>query len=242
MFEHGMAVARDPTMTRFNLIIYDVLTRVVPAIYCLYLLNEQFSSIRQFKGMLFVSRVTSMLFIGLSLTLFLIRIRPLRKASGAKARLVALAGAFLMPTVPLFSPYSAATAPIGSILIVTGSALSIVCLYTLGRSFSIMAEARRLVTRGPYRFVRHPLYASEAVAGMGLLLTFLSPAAVAVCLAHLVLQYGRMRAEERVLSAEFPEYESYKVRTPMIFPRISAINDKNVGTGAKVKSAAPTWQ
>lgn len=196
--------------------------RAVAATYCLYLLKVEFSSMGQSEGMLFVSSITSTLFIGLSLTLFLIRIRPLRKAVGVGPRLVALAGAFLMPTFPLFSPYSRATAPIGSVFIVVGTALSVVSLYILGRSFSIMAEARQLVTRGPYRFVRHPLYVSEFIASTGLLLTFLSPAGMTVYLLHFVLQYGRMLAEERVLSAEFPEYESYKARTPMIVPRIAA--------------------
>jgi protein-S-isoprenylcysteine O-methyltransferase Ste14 len=43
-------------------------------------------------------------------------------------------------------------------LIVVGHLLAVYALAWLGRSFSIMAEARRLVTDGPYAVVRHPLY------------------------------------------------------------------------------------
>ena len=44
----------------------------------------------------------------------------------------------------------------------------------LGKSFSIIPQARRLVREGPYSVVRHPLYLAEEVALLSCLLRFFS--------------------------------------------------------------------
>ena len=76
----------------------------------------------------------------------------------------------------------------------------------LGRSFSIMAEARRLVTHGPYSIVRHPLYLAEEVAVIAVGLLNFSALSMVVLAAHWALQLRRMHNEEKVLTAAFPEY------------------------------------
>jgi protein-S-isoprenylcysteine O-methyltransferase Ste14 len=45
-----------------------------------------------------------------------------------------------------------------------GSALAVFALTTAGCFCSLMAEARQLVTCGPYRVIRYPLYLAEAIA------------------------------------------------------------------------------
>ncbi|MDQ6741518.1 MAG: hypothetical protein M3Z97_01220, partial [Candidatus Dormibacteraeota bacterium] len=60
---------------------------------------------------------------------------------------------------------------LGDLLLGAGMAYSIWALLYLRRSFSILPEARRLVTHGPYALSRHPLYLGEAVAALGLLAT-----------------------------------------------------------------------
>ena len=83
-------------------------------------------------------------------------------------------------------------------LIVVGTGLSIDCLWWLGRSFAIMASARRsLVTGGPYGVVRHPLYAAEAVTAIGVLISNWSLAALCVGLFHFALQFRRMTTRRR---------------------------------------------
>jgi isoprenylcysteine carboxyl methyltransferase (ICMT) family protein YpbQ len=107
---------------------------------------------------------------------------------------------------------------LGDILLGLGMAYSMWALVYLRRSFSILPEARRLVTRGPYGLSRHPLYLGESVAALGLLITSAGPTAVALALAALGVQLLRMSWEESVLTREFPEYGAYACRVPRYLP------------------------
>jgi protein-S-isoprenylcysteine O-methyltransferase Ste14 len=99
-----------------------------------------------------------------------------------------------------------------------GTIFSIYCLHYLGRSFSIMASARELVTHGPYGVVRHPLYLAEGISTVGVILLNWSIWAVMLGLVQMALQFRRMLNEEKVLRAAFPEYADYAARVPMIVP------------------------
>jgi protein-S-isoprenylcysteine O-methyltransferase Ste14 len=99
-----------------------------------------------------------------------------------------------------------------------GAALSTYVLLYLGRSFSIMAQARKLVTSGPYSVVRHPLYIVEEIAIIGIILAHFSIWAVAIGTVHWLFQMRRMLNEERVLRAAFPEYDLYAISVPMLVP------------------------
>src|SRR5205085_10247731 len=88
----------------------------------------------------------------------------------------------------------------------------------LGRSFSLMAEARRLVTDGPYALIRHPLYLGEAISTFGLTLQYSSPLAFSIMALQFALQFQRMKNEEEVLARQFAEYEGYRLRTARILP------------------------
>jgi protein-S-isoprenylcysteine O-methyltransferase Ste14 len=85
----------------------------------------------------------------------------------------------------------------------------VVVICHLGRSFSIVPQARRLVREGPYAVVRHPLYLAEEVALLGTLLQFYSVTGLVLVLVHGVLQVRRILYEEDLLSRTFPDYEVY---------------------------------
>jgi len=109
--------------------------------------------------------------------------------------------------------------PASDALVLLGLAYTVWSLSYLRRSFSILPEARRLVTDGPYALSRHPLYLGEAVAGIGLTLPTVGwPGAILIGL-FLLAQYVRIRAEEAVLARQFPEgYASYRRRVPRYLP------------------------
>ncbi len=168
------------------------------------------------------SRVSVILFLGLMAILFIVRDEPIRKAAGMAPRLAAIAGTFLMSALTFFPRADLGlTQLIGATLVVLiGTSLSAIVLFRLGRSFSLMAEARRLVTTGPYAIVRHPLYLSEEIAIVGTLLQFLSPYTILVFVIHLGIQIQRMKNEEKVLQMAFPDYEQYQARTSRLIPGV----------------------
>ena len=89
-----------------------------------------------------------------------------------------------------------------------GAAGAIVCLTRLGRSFGMVAANRGVQHAGPYRVVRHPLYASYFVAMTGYLLAAPTWWNLGVCVVAVGAQLRRIVAEETVL-ARNEAYRSY---------------------------------
>ena len=81
-------------------------------------------------------------------------------------------------------------------------------LLTLGRSFGIVAADRGLVEHGPYRFVRHPIYAFEALFFLGFLIAVPTLRTAVIILASFALQIIRIVREERILTG----YAEYRQR------------------------------
>lgn len=107
----------------------------------------------------------------------------------------------------------------GDVLATIGLVYSVWGLAYLRRSFSIIPEARRLVTGGPYGLSRHPVYLGEIATAIGVNLAttgWLGAGAVAYFIGAELL---RMRWEEGVLARAFPaDYPAYAARVPRYFP------------------------
>jgi protein-S-isoprenylcysteine O-methyltransferase Ste14 len=168
------------------------------------------------------AHVGTMLFLALIAAMTLARVRPLRKSGGWLPRIAALAGLLmlyalmLLPRAPAHTAWDTAALS----LLVAGQFVCAVALLQLGRSFSVMPEARRLVTQGLYTRIRHPLYLAEAVATLGVFLQYRSPAAALLVAAQFAVQLWRMREEETVLEAQFPDYARYRARTARLVPGV----------------------
>lgn len=98
--------------------------------------------------------------------------------------------------------------------------IAVYALACLGRSISIIPQARRLVRTGPYRFIRHPLYAGELIGVFGVVLAGMSIAALPVYLLLVLMQAYRAKQEERLLGEVFPEYREYSQVTARFVPGI----------------------
>jgi protein-S-isoprenylcysteine O-methyltransferase Ste14 len=154
-------------------------------------------------------------------TLVLIRPVPLRRTSDRLAVTVAFGAQawILLLGAAGEETGSGPRVIVGSLLLAVGLVFALISVAVLGRCFGVLPDVRGLVTRGPYRFVRHPLYLGELVSALGIAMgTKRFAFAMAVWAICVVLQLMRTRYEERSLTAEFPEYEAYSQRTKRLVP------------------------
>lgn len=121
---------------------------------------------------------------------------------------------------------------IGSILYLSGALLYLWGFRTLGPMYGVSSglaaelyERHRLIEKGPYRVVRHPMYLGVLLASVGALLIFrtwamalYTPSSFGVIL--------RARREEKLLAEEFGDrWEAYKERVPGWIPKLSSRGD-----------------
>jgi protein-S-isoprenylcysteine O-methyltransferase Ste14 len=93
-------------------------------------------------------------------------------------------------------------------LMFMGMCLQIHAKLSLGRSFGCVAANRGLRRTGPYRFIRHPMYAGYLVSHLGFLLANLSWHNLIVYTICYGLLIPRLNAEERLLEQD-PQYRHY---------------------------------
>jgi protein-S-isoprenylcysteine O-methyltransferase Ste14 len=98
-------------------------------------------------------------------------------------------------------------------LMVLGLLLNLYGKACLARSFGIVAANRGVKRFGPYRVVRHPIYAGNAITQIGFLLGNPTVFNLALCLAGITLQVIRLQAEEKLLGQD-PVYAEYMAKVP----------------------------
>jgi protein-S-isoprenylcysteine O-methyltransferase Ste14 len=132
-------------------------------------------------------------------------------------------------TVPIWLRWSGAGAMAGAIALLWWTHA------TLGRNWSGILEIYRdhaLVTAGPYRRVRHPMYLGFFVFGVGMLALTANAIAGGVYLASVTWMYVvRVPAEEEMMISHFGEiYLAYMDRTGRLLPRVRMRADARAGT------------
>jgi protein-S-isoprenylcysteine O-methyltransferase Ste14 len=111
----------------------------------------------------------------------------------------------------------------GLALMLAGISLREWAVVALGRHFSVVVAIQadhRLITHGPYRWLRHPAYTGGLIATVGFGLTLGSWSMVFPIFALLLLAFSyRIRLEEQLLLAAFGNlYRDYMARTWRLFP------------------------
>jgi protein-S-isoprenylcysteine O-methyltransferase Ste14 len=92
--------------------------------------------------------------------------------------------------------------------------LMIISRRQLGAAFSIMPQAKALVTTGLYSRIQHPMYVFLDLFLAALIVAFGIPLALLVWGIIVITQTLQSRREERVLAARFAgDYEAYRSRT-----------------------------
>ena len=140
---------------------------------------------------------------------------------------LAAVGVFF-PSLLIFSgnskaPLALPLAMSGGLLAVAGAALVLRSRATLGAAWSFVPKAGHgtgLVTTGPYRLVRHPIYLGLILLALGQALAFSSWLAGSIVLVGIVPTFAwRASAEETLLGRTFGErYRLYTRQTKMIIP------------------------
>jgi protein-S-isoprenylcysteine O-methyltransferase Ste14 len=114
-------------------------------------------------------------------------------------------------------------AGIGLVCFTLGLGLAIWARVHIGRNWGppmTQKDEPELVTSGPYRLVRHPIYSGILAAGLGTAVALSWWWLIAVALAGVYILYSA-KIEERYLTDQFPDdYPDYKRSTKMLVPFI----------------------
>jgi protein-S-isoprenylcysteine O-methyltransferase Ste14 len=110
---------------------------------------------------------------------------------------------------------------LGTILLLAGLGLAVWARIHLGRNWGMpmtQKEEPELVTSGPYRLVRHPIYSGLLLALVGTALaTDLFLLVVVVAMGAYFIYSARV--EERLMTASFPStYPTYRAQSKMLIP------------------------
>src|SRR5438094_8005318 len=142
-----------------------------------------------------------------------------------RIRVVIVALVILLIRLGAFRDHRANSDPrlaaIGLVLFALGLAFAIWARVHIGRNWGTPMTQKiepELVTSGPYRLVRHPIYSGIILAGIGTALALSWLWLPVVALAAIYLAYSAT-VEERYLAEQFPDsYPSYKRSTKMLVP------------------------
>ena len=88
--------------------------------------------------------------------------------------------------------------------------------------FNIHAEPQEgsMISSGPYKFIRHPMYASALVIIWSGILGHFSPVNLIIAVIVTIVVSIRITIEEQYLRAHFPTYLDYSRKTKLVIPFI----------------------
>lgn len=117
--------------------------------------------------------------------------------------------------------HSPALEAVGLVLLACGLGLALLARFYLGRNWGMPMTTKdepELVSSGPYRLVRHPIYSGLLLAILGTALATNILYLIALALFGAYFIYSAT-VEERLMTSSFPkEYPSYQARTKMLIP------------------------
>jgi protein-S-isoprenylcysteine O-methyltransferase Ste14 len=103
---------------------------------------------------------------------------------------------------------------IGLALMIPSLSCILIARIELGDAFQVSAKANKLVTKGLYKKLRHPIYYFAQVLTLGLIIFIHKYYLLIIWVALILIQMRRMKKEEKLLEEKFgDEYRNYKKNT-----------------------------
>ena len=118
------------------------------------------------------------------------------------------------------------TSLIGTIIEIIGLSITYIALYNLRYSFGIFVQVRDIVTKGLYRFVRHPIYLGYILDCLGFTIISCRLYYFIFFIISIFLYVYRACLEEKKLSQYSSEYREYMKKIPFLFPKINLFKAK----------------
>ncbi|MHB8570824.1 MAG: methyltransferase family protein, partial [Metallibacterium sp.] len=138
------------------------------------------------------------------------------------AWLFVLAQFGLLAALLLVPPWRWAWQPAGVVLLLLAVLLGAwTLLHNRPGNFNVRPQPRaqgHLVTDGPYRWMRHPMYVTVLLGAAGWALCAGGSGRALIVLALLLVLNAKAALEERLLLARWPEYAAYRARTRRFVP------------------------
>ena len=156
------------------------------------------------------------------LTVLIVTRSPAKaNADGLPPRIAAFVGSYLPWTISFFGKTDQALPNLlSTACVLIGMIMMLVTIRHLGRAFSVVPQARSVVQTGPYRWIKHPLYLSEEIVVLGVVLQYLTPVTVILLILHIGVQVCRILYEEDLLRRNCPEYSSYEASRWRLIPYV----------------------
>ncbi len=126
------------------------------------------------------------------------------RSASVNLRTIAASGAMLILPCLMrpINPSTGALATAGLVLELFGVILTQVARVYMGRSFGILPANRGIVSKGPFRWVRHPIYFGWLVLSIGYAMSYANPRNIILIIATLPFMVWRIDQEETHLSAD----------------------------------------
>lgn len=148
--------------------------------------------------------------VGAALMALFSLVRSIPKATMVNLRsIAATAGMMIIPTMAVLVPPSTGlTHTIGLIVEFVGVTFTQIARIYLGRSFGLLPANRGIVSGGPFRLMRHPVYAGWLLLTIGYAICYPSAFNTLINIAVLPFMMWRIEQEEEVLMAD-SDYRVY---------------------------------
>jgi protein-S-isoprenylcysteine O-methyltransferase Ste14 len=173
-------------------------------------------------SMYLLNRILTVAFFTFLLVIYAVRSKAIAHDHNPIAIAAALVGSFILYALFLIPGQSRSTdvrvLGMSDVCLACGMIWALYSLSYLRNRFSIVPEARGLVTSGPYEVVRHPIYLGEIISGLGLVIPTLLSLHAVVFAVFIAAQLARTYFEERVLRTTYREYAAYARRTRRLIP------------------------